>query len=181
VHTPSSNVTRFAASPPTDNCPQPKEAQPPSQLDTRSKQHLDSSALWSDGPEVTLNWPFPYPILPPARGAHYGGISPAVGVTAAPFFFFGFQVPSSQVLSVCKAKVKVDAAAVLERLDPRAVAHAVQQLQTAVDESPTGTRSLRRACCPTALPPVLEVSKHRAGETQRTFVGFKTPVELLQF
>jgi hypothetical protein len=29
-------VTQFAASPPTDNCPQPKEAQPLSQLDIRS-------------------------------------------------------------------------------------------------------------------------------------------------
>jgi hypothetical protein len=28
-------VTRFATSPPTDNCPQPKEAQPLSQLDIR--------------------------------------------------------------------------------------------------------------------------------------------------
>jgi hypothetical protein len=28
-------VTRFATSPPTDNCPQPKEAQPLSQLDSR--------------------------------------------------------------------------------------------------------------------------------------------------
>jgi hypothetical protein len=45
-------VTRFATSPPTDNSPQPKEAQPLSQLDIRSIQHLDSSALWSDGPEV---------------------------------------------------------------------------------------------------------------------------------
>jgi hypothetical protein len=29
---------------------------------------------WFDGPEVALNWLFPYPILPPARGAttsHY--------------------------------------------------------------------------------------------------------------
>jgi hypothetical protein len=25
---------------------------------------FDSSALYSDGPEVELNWPFPYPILP---------------------------------------------------------------------------------------------------------------------
>jgi hypothetical protein len=55
-------VTRFATSPPTDNCPQPKEAQPLSQLDIRLIQHFDSSALWSDGPEVALNWPFPYPI-----------------------------------------------------------------------------------------------------------------------
>jgi hypothetical protein len=28
----------------------------------RSIQHFDSSALWSDGPEVALNWLFPYPI-----------------------------------------------------------------------------------------------------------------------
>jgi hypothetical protein len=57
-------VTRFATSPPTDNCPQLKEAQPLSQLDTRSISHFDSSALWFDGPEVSLNWLFPYPILP---------------------------------------------------------------------------------------------------------------------
>jgi hypothetical protein len=56
-------VTRFAASPPTDNCPQPKEAQPLSQLDIRLIQHFHSSALWFDGPEVELNWPFPYPII----------------------------------------------------------------------------------------------------------------------
>jgi hypothetical protein len=53
-------VTRFVTSPPTDNCPQPKEAQPLSQLD---------SALWSDGPEVALNWLFPFPILPAAPRA----------------------------------------------------------------------------------------------------------------
>jgi hypothetical protein len=44
----------------TDNCPQPKEAQPLSHaLNIRSIEHFDSSALWSDGPEVTLNWLFP--------------------------------------------------------------------------------------------------------------------------
>jgi hypothetical protein len=32
---PTVMVTRFATSPPTDNCPQPKEAQPLSQLDIR--------------------------------------------------------------------------------------------------------------------------------------------------
>jgi hypothetical protein len=32
----SLKTTRFATSPPTDNCPQPKEAQPLSQLDIRS-------------------------------------------------------------------------------------------------------------------------------------------------
>jgi hypothetical protein len=41
---------------------QPKEAQPLSQLDIRLMEHFDLSALWSDGPEVALNWPFPYPI-----------------------------------------------------------------------------------------------------------------------
>jgi hypothetical protein len=53
-------VTRSLASLRTDNCPQPKEAQPLSQLDIRSIYHLDSSALWSDGPEVALNWVLPY-------------------------------------------------------------------------------------------------------------------------
>jgi hypothetical protein len=40
--------------PPPPPLPQPKEARPLSQLDIRSIQH--SSALWSDGPEVALNW-----------------------------------------------------------------------------------------------------------------------------
>jgi hypothetical protein len=57
-------VTRFATSPPTDNCPQPKEAQPLSPLDIRLIQHFDSSALWFDGPEVAINWPFPHPMYP---------------------------------------------------------------------------------------------------------------------
>jgi hypothetical protein len=57
-------VTRFATSPPTDNCPQPKEAQPLSQLDIRLIQHLDSSALWSDGPEVALILHYPAPWTP---------------------------------------------------------------------------------------------------------------------
>ena len=37
-------VTRFVTSPPTDNCPQPKDAQPLSQLDIRLILHFDSSA-----------------------------------------------------------------------------------------------------------------------------------------
>ena len=59
-------VTRFATSPPTDNYPQPKEAQPLSQLEIRLIQYLDSSALWFDGPEVALNWLFTYPIPNPS-------------------------------------------------------------------------------------------------------------------
>jgi hypothetical protein len=39
---------------------------------------------------VALNWPFPYPILPPARGATTG-VSHQLSLTA-PFFFFGGQV-----------------------------------------------------------------------------------------
>jgi hypothetical protein len=31
-----------------------------SRSDTRLIQYLESSALWSDGPEVALNWQFPY-------------------------------------------------------------------------------------------------------------------------
>jgi hypothetical protein len=64
VHTPtrSNTVRNF----PTDNCPQPKEAQPLSQLDIRIIRHLDTSALWFDGAEVALNEsPFPHRILPP--------------------------------------------------------------------------------------------------------------------
>jgi hypothetical protein len=51
-----------------------------SRSDIRLIQHLDSSALWSDGPEVALNWPFPYPKYPSpgvacfsARGRGGGG------------------------------------------------------------------------------------------------------------
>jgi hypothetical protein len=39
-----------------------------SRSDIRLIQHLDSSAL-GFGPEVALNWLFPYPILPPTPGA----------------------------------------------------------------------------------------------------------------
>jgi hypothetical protein len=35
-----------------------------SRSDIRLIQHLDSSAQWL-GPEVALNWPFPYPLLTP--------------------------------------------------------------------------------------------------------------------
>jgi hypothetical protein len=54
--------------------PQPKEAQPLSQLDIRLIQHFDSSAPWSDGPEVArLGLPYShFLILPPARGATAG-------------------------------------------------------------------------------------------------------------
>jgi hypothetical protein len=69
-------VTRFAASLRTDISPQPKEAQPLSQLDIRLIQHFDSSALWSDGPEVALNWLFPYPIQPPHRDNSRGASAP---------------------------------------------------------------------------------------------------------
>jgi hypothetical protein len=56
----------FAASLPADNSPQRKEAQPLSHALTSDQYNMfDSSALWPDGPEVELNWPFPYPILPP--------------------------------------------------------------------------------------------------------------------
>lgn len=48
------------------------------------------------------------------------------------------QVATAQVLSICKAKIRVDAAAVLERLEPRAVAQAVQQLHSLVHEEPNG-------------------------------------------
>jgi hypothetical protein len=69
-------MARFATSPPTDNCPQPKEAQPLSQLDIRLIQHFDSSALWFDGPEVALNWAFPYPILPPGVRTWWRSVEP---------------------------------------------------------------------------------------------------------
>ena len=53
-------VTRFATSPPTDNCPQPKEAQPLSQLDIHLYNiltpRLCGLMLWFDGPEVALIW-----------------------------------------------------------------------------------------------------------------------------
>ena len=54
-------VTRFATSPPTDKRPQPKEAQPLSQLGIRLIKYniLTSSALWFDGPEVALTEYFP--------------------------------------------------------------------------------------------------------------------------
>ena len=38
-------VTRFATAPPTDNCPQPKEAQPLSQLDIRLIQYIFTPRL----------------------------------------------------------------------------------------------------------------------------------------
>jgi hypothetical protein len=41
------------------------EAQPLSQLDIRSIQHFDSSALWSDGPEVALNLAISLPYINP--------------------------------------------------------------------------------------------------------------------
>jgi hypothetical protein len=61
-------VTRFATSPPTYNCPQPKEAHHCLSL-TSNQYNVSTPRLcgWSDGPEVALNWLFPYPILPPAR------------------------------------------------------------------------------------------------------------------
>jgi hypothetical protein len=52
-------ATRFATPPPTDNCPQPKEAQPLSQLDIQFISHFDSSALWFEGPEAALIGYFP--------------------------------------------------------------------------------------------------------------------------
>jgi hypothetical protein len=53
----------------TDNSPQRKEAQPLSHgSDIRLIQHLDASAL-GFGPEVALNWLFPYPLInPPPSG-----------------------------------------------------------------------------------------------------------------
>jgi hypothetical protein len=49
-HLPSGSwLSGGAHTQPTDNFPQPKEAQPLSQLDIRSIQHFDSSALWSGG------------------------------------------------------------------------------------------------------------------------------------
>jgi hypothetical protein len=38
-----------------------------SRSDIRLIQYLDSSALWSDGPEVALNWLFPFPNLSAQR------------------------------------------------------------------------------------------------------------------
>jgi ankyrin repeat protein len=66
---PTVMVTRFAASLRTDNSPQPKEAQltTVSRSNIRLNQHFDSSAQWSDGPEVAHKWLFPYPILKPTE------------------------------------------------------------------------------------------------------------------
>ena len=41
---------------------------------------FDSSALWSDGPEVALNCPFSYPILPPSGGGVEGGGTGSIGI-----------------------------------------------------------------------------------------------------
>jgi len=70
------------------------------------------------------------------------------GPPAVPLPYFGssgevsyslLQVAGAQILSICKSKVRVDAAAVLERLEPRAVAQAVQQLHSLVHEEANGT------------------------------------------
>lgn len=69
------------------------------------------------------------------------------GPPAVPLPYFGssgevsyslLQVAGAQILSICKSKVRVDAAAVLERLEPRAVAQAVQQLHSLVHEEANG-------------------------------------------
>jgi hypothetical protein len=83
----SGGAHRQLESPPTDNCPQPKEAQALSQLDIRSIQDFDSSALWSDGPEEALYWPFPYPILP-ARSTTMVMLHQLLVHPTAPFLFF---------------------------------------------------------------------------------------------
>jgi hypothetical protein len=79
-------VTRFAASLRTDNCPQPKEAQPLSQLDIRLLQHFDSSALvvwrWClTGYLLILNYP---QIEVPLRGH----LTSCRSNLTPPFFFF---------------------------------------------------------------------------------------------
>ena len=75
TNVPQLMVTRFLAPLRTDNSPQPKEAQPLSQLDTRSIQHFDSSALWSDGPEVALIGHFPNLYYPrTAKRRRQGGV-----------------------------------------------------------------------------------------------------------
>jgi hypothetical protein len=57
-----------------------------SRSDIRSIQHLDSSALWSDGPEVALNWLFPYPILP--TGLTGGGPTAAVQTSSTALYLW---------------------------------------------------------------------------------------------
>jgi hypothetical protein len=83
----------------------------------------------------------------------FGGLGDRRGVEvdgppAVPLPYFGssgevsyslLQVAGAQVLSICKTKLRVDAAAVLERLEPRAVAQAVQQLHSLVHEEANGT------------------------------------------
>jgi hypothetical protein len=41
-----------------------------SRSDIRLIRYLDFSALWSDGPEVALNWRFPYPLITHQRWNH---------------------------------------------------------------------------------------------------------------
>jgi hypothetical protein len=77
-------ITRFAASLRTDNCPQPKEAQPRSHtLSHPTNTTFGLLGSWF-GPEVALNWLFPYPILPTGGGVlRYGYAEFAVPSAAA--------------------------------------------------------------------------------------------------
>jgi hypothetical protein len=54
-----------------------------SRSDTRLIHHFDSSALWSDGPEVALTWPFPYPQLLPAVLLSYSPHQPDARTSSA--------------------------------------------------------------------------------------------------
>jgi hypothetical protein len=52
----------FAASLRTDICPQRRESSSTSHARNPFILNFFDSAQWSDGPEVALNWLFPYPI-----------------------------------------------------------------------------------------------------------------------
>jgi hypothetical protein len=58
-------VTRFVASPPTDNSSQRKEAQPLSHALTSDEYNIWTPRLAWVGPEVALNWLIPCPLVTP--------------------------------------------------------------------------------------------------------------------